>query len=56
LEAGVINENDVIADYYELPAFQRQNDAEITMFKNGGGAHLDLMTCRYIQTAWTTKR
>ena len=56
LEAGVINENDVLADYYELPAFQRQTDAEITMFKNGGGAHLDLMTCRYIQTAWTTKR
>lgn len=56
LETGAINADAVIADYYELSAFQRQNDAEITLFKNGGGAHLDLMTCRYIQTAWTTKR
>ena len=25
-------------------------DPEITLFKNGGGAHLDLMTARYIQS------
>ena len=56
LEAGVIANNAVIADYYELPTFQRQNDDEITLFKNGGGAHLDLMTCRYIQTAWIKQR
>jgi ornithine cyclodeaminase len=24
----------------------------ITLFKNGGGAHLDLMTSRYILEAW----
>ena len=56
LETGVIGKEAVIADYYELSGFQRQNDDEITLFKNGGGAHLDLMTCRYIQTAWTKQR
>ena len=48
LEQGVISEADVIADYYDLDAFQRQSDSEITLFKNGGGAHLDLMTARYV--------
>lgn len=48
LEQGVITDADVIADYYDLDAFQRRSDTEITLFKNGGGAHLDLMTARYI--------
>ena len=39
---GVIAEGDVVADFYELDRFER-GDAEITLFKNGGGAHLDLM-------------
>lgn len=43
---------DVIADYYELPSFVRHTQDEITLFKNGGGAHLDLMTSRYILEAW----
>lgn len=55
LASGAITPEAVIADYYDLPAFTRQNDDEITLFKNGGGAHLDLMTCRYIQTAWTDR-
>jgi ornithine cyclodeaminase/alanine dehydrogenase-like protein (mu-crystallin family) len=25
---------------------------DITLFKNGGGAHLDLMTCAYILDRW----
>ncbi|MBE0412370.1 ornithine cyclodeaminase [Yoonia sp.] len=50
--AGVIAPDDVIADYYSLGCFQRTDDAEITLFKNGGGAHLDLMTSRYILSAW----
>jgi ornithine cyclodeaminase/alanine dehydrogenase-like protein (mu-crystallin family) len=53
--AGVIPESHVIADYYDLNAFQRQNNDEITMFKNGGGAHLDLMTSRYILNAWNAR-
>lgn len=53
LEAGTIQPSDIIADYYEMDRFQRQSDADITLFKNGGGAHLDLMTSRYILDAWT---
>ncbi|HAC47953.1 MAG TPA: ornithine cyclodeaminase, partial [Sulfitobacter sp.] len=46
LEAGTITRDHLIADYYDLGAFTRQRDDEITLFKNGGGAHLDLMTAR----------
>ena len=55
LADGAIQPDAVVADYYDLAKFQRHTDDEITLFKNGGGAHLDLMTCRYIQTAWTTR-
>ena len=52
LEAGVIARDDLVADYYEPGKFKRGSDDEITLFKNGGGAHLDLMTSRYILDAW----
>ncbi|MGR3313349.1 ornithine cyclodeaminase family protein [Roseovarius indicus] len=52
LEAGVISKEDLVADYYEPEQYKRQSDDEITLFKNGGGAHLDLMTSRYILDAW----
>ena len=52
---GVISEDHVVADFYELDQFQRNNDDEITLFKNGGGAHLDLMTSRYILKTWSAK-
>jgi len=52
LEAGTIARDDLIADYYEPGKLTRQSDDEITLFKNGGGAHLDLMTSRYILDAW----
>lgn len=52
LETGVIARDDVIADYYTPDRFARMSDDEITLFKNGGGAHLDLMTSRYILDAW----
>ena len=52
LQAGTITRNDLIADYYQIQEFRRQSDDEITLFKNGGGAHLDLMTSRYILDAW----
>lgn len=51
LETGVIDEADVVADFYELDRFTRSPD-DITLFKNGGGAHLDLMTCDYILRRW----
>ena len=48
LQEGVISREDIIADYYDLPLFARHSEDEITVSKNGGGAHLDLMTARYI--------
>lgn len=50
LATGVIHENDVIADFYDIASgrFARQSPEQITLFKNGGGAHLDLITARYI--------
>ncbi|MDH5797982.1 MAG: ornithine cyclodeaminase [Paracoccaceae bacterium] len=57
IDNGVIRETDVIADYYDLDSgnFARTSDDEITLFKNGGGAHLDLMTSTYIQEAWAKR-
>ena len=52
LESGVIQRSDILGDYYDAAHFARQSDDEITLFKNGGGAHLDLMTSRYILDAW----
>lgn len=49
---GVISRDDVIADFYDLAAFARTGADDITLFKNGGGAHLDLMTSRYILDKW----
>ncbi|WP_342069016.1 ornithine cyclodeaminase family protein [Yoonia algicola] len=55
IAAGAFRADDVVADYYELDQFQRHNNNEITLFKNGGGAHLDLMTSRYILEAWSAE-
>ena len=52
LQSGAITRGDLLADYYDLPAFRRQSDDEITLFKNGGGAHLDLMTSRFVLDKW----
>ncbi|MEM7240736.1 MAG: ornithine cyclodeaminase [Pseudomonadota bacterium] len=50
LAKGVITPDDIKADYYDLPngAFKRGTATDITLFKNGGGAHLDLMVARAI--------
>ncbi|WPZ21551.1 NAD(P)-binding domain-containing protein [Sulfitobacter faviae] len=55
LEAGTITREHLIADYYDLSAFTRQSDDEITLFKNGGGAHLDLMTANHILERWRAR-
>jgi ornithine cyclodeaminase len=47
LEQGVIARTDLVADYYDLEKFT-PDPTTITLFKNGGGAHLDLMTSQYI--------
>jgi alanine dehydrogenase len=51
LANGVISEQDVLADLSDLCQQRhegRQSDAEITLFKNGGGGHLDLMCARIL--------
>ena len=52
LEKGTISRSDIIADFYEIGAFQRRCRDEITLFKNGGGAHLDLMVSKFILNRW----
>ena len=46
IRAGVIIERDVLGDLYDLVAGSpgRTSPSDITLFKNGGGGHLDLMT------------
>jgi ornithine cyclodeaminase len=56
IASGAITEADVIADFYDAPTlFVRQSDTEITIAKNGGGAHLDLMTATYIANSWRNR-
>ena len=55
IAAGIIGEGHILADYYSMDALTRHSDAEITLFKNGGGAHLDLMTSRYILDVWRAR-
>jgi len=52
---GVISGKDVLGDLYDLVAGTagRQSYTDITLFKNGGGAHLDLMTTLAIFEAVT---
>ncbi|MCB1333957.1 MAG: ornithine cyclodeaminase [Roseivivax sp.] len=55
LASGVIRREDVIADLYQPDAFVRAPQ-DITLFKNGGGAHLDLMTARHVLARWRDGR
>ncbi|MBN3791977.1 hypothetical protein G3N94_34610 [Burkholderia sp. Ac-20353] len=46
LDAGVIDATDIEGDLFDLCGgcvTGRRHDADITLFKNGGGGHLDLM-------------
>ena len=47
---GTIKPDDIRGDLYDLVAKRcgRTDNKEITLFKNGGGAHLDLMTAQAI--------
>lgn len=56
LASGTITEADILADFYDdLARFSRNSDDEITIAKNGGGAHLDLMTATHIAETWTNR-
>ncbi|APE44901.1 ornithine cyclodeaminase [Sulfitobacter alexandrii] len=56
LKSGAITRDALVADYYDLSRMTRESADEITLFKNGGGAHLDLMTSRYILDRWNAQR
>jgi ornithine cyclodeaminase len=55
---GIITADDVAGDLRDLVAGRagRAGPDDITLFKNGGGAHLDLMTGRHILEAWQDVR
>jgi ornithine cyclodeaminase len=48
LDSGALTR--VVADFHDLATgtFSRNDPHEITVFKNAGGAHLDLMVARYL--------
>jgi len=51
IAAGAYSAEDIVADHFELAqgaVAGRTTPEDITIFKNGGGGHLDLMTARYI--------
>ncbi len=54
LASGAIVRSDVLGDLYDLVrgAAGRVRPEDITLFKNGGGAHLDLMVGRVILDAY----
>ncbi|EYD74648.1 Ornithine cyclodeaminase [Rubellimicrobium mesophilum DSM 19309] len=56
IESGAIGPDAVVADLYEIDAMRRGSPDEITLYKNGGGAHLDLMVSRHVLTAWRAAR
>ena len=56
IASGAITEASVVADFYDDPAlYARRSDDDITIAKNGGGAHLDLMTASYIAAIWSQR-
>ena len=55
IDNGTFKQSEIVADYYNLDAFVRHSDNDITLFKNGGGAHLDLITSRYILECWKSQ-
>lgn len=53
LDTGVITARSVLGDLYQLATGTvpgRTHDNDITLFKNAGGGHLDLMAAQYLLT------
>ena len=57
IAAGTISESDILGDLFDLAGGTqgRRSADEITVYKNGGGAHLDLMTARAVNMAWQAR-
>ena len=56
LASGALTEDAIQGDFYDIAsgAWKRTSPEEITLSKNGGGAHLDLITSRYALEQWLT--
>jgi ornithine cyclodeaminase/alanine dehydrogenase-like protein (mu-crystallin family) len=51
LESGILGEKEILGDLYDLAGARgrpRRSPSEVTIFKNAGGAHLDLMTAELV--------
>ena len=51
LNNGTIDQSDILANLFDLAQgkhFGRKSTEEITIFKNGGGGHLDLMVAQHL--------
>ena len=53
IRQGLITREHILGDLYDLvpSGGGRQAAGDVTLYENGGGAHLDLMTCRAILAA-----
>lgn len=54
LESGLLTRDGILADNFKLARSEhpgRTSDEEITLYKNGGGGHLDLMVAQYLCAA-----
>lgn len=53
IESRVISASDIVGDLYELctgAVAGRTSPGDITIFENGGGGHLDLMTAQFLMS------
>jgi ornithine cyclodeaminase len=58
MTAGTIDDDDIRADLFQLCRGEhpgRSGPDAVTMFENGGGGHLDLMTARHVWAARTQR-
>ena len=60
ISAGIISRESIEADFYELLAAGAsarvdRSESDVTVFKNGGGAHLDLMIAAAIIDAMSVR-
>lgn len=58
IAAGAIDRDHVQGDLYDLVAStssRRRSESSVTVFKNGGGAHLDLMIAAYIASVFEAR-
>lgn len=54
LQRGILRRQDIVADLFDLCSGRhpgRDNDTEITVYKNVGGGHLDLFTAAHLLAA-----